>query len=168
MKLVPCSGRLADYEKMACWDNQEEILPFITVNFVDGTKHQALNAYDMFKHDSQNTKFFIVVDGIEIGYVTYEPNPPQLLIRSDDSVWISICIGERSEWGKGYAKDAMKLLEKEIAGAGFKRIELGVFDYNKRAQALYTSMGYQVFSRLKEFTFYDGKWHDDIRMQKYV
>nr|WP_256371180.1 MULTISPECIES: GNAT family protein [unclassified Fusibacter] len=159
---------MADFEQMADWDNQPQILPFITVNFKEGTRHQKLDAYDMFKHGLKKAHFWIVVDGRKIGYVTYDVNPPHLLISSEESVWISICIGEKDSWGRGYAKEAMALLENEVKKAGYKRIELGVFSYNSRARSLYEKMNYQEFATIKKFTYYLDRWHDDIRMQKYV
>jgi RimJ/RimL family protein N-acetyltransferase len=46
------------------------------------------------------------------------------------------------------------------------RAELGVFEFNERAQALYRRLGHREFNRIPNFTFWNGKMWTDIRMGK--
>ena len=62
----------------------------------------------------------------------------------------------------------MQHIEGEIRAAGFKRIELGVFEFNTFAQKLYLKMGYTEIGRIPDFTFWQDKLWMDIRMEKYI
>ena len=63
---------------------------------------------------------------------------------------------------------SLKYLEEEIKKQALKRIELGVFECNKNAHKLYQKLGYQEIGKNKQFTFYQDKMWDDIRMEKYT
>lgn len=62
----------------------------------------------------------------------------------------------------------MQYLEEQIKEQGIKRIELGVFEFNKPAQSLYQKLGYKEISYIENFTFREGKMWSDIRMEKYL
>ncbi|WP_369010066.1 GNAT family N-acetyltransferase [Alkalihalobacillus sp. TS-13] len=59
-------------------------------------------------------------------------------------------------------------LEEQIKLQGLKRIELGVFEFNKQAYKLYQKLGYQEIGRIKDFTYWNDKMWYDIRMEKYL
>jgi ribosomal protein S18 acetylase RimI-like enzyme len=48
--------------------------------------------------------------------------------------------------GKGYGKQAMLLIEEKARALGLKSLGLHVFAYNRVAQKLYESVGYEVSS----------------------
>ena len=48
---------------------------------------------------------------------------------------------------KGYAKSALRCIEKVVADLGVTSLGLHVFNQNAGAKALYNSMGYQVVSQ---------------------
>lgn len=75
--------------------------------------------------------------------------------------WISIGIGDRTRWGKGYGYEAMQL----VLGYAFRelnlhRVQLTVFDYNERAIALYEKMGFRREGVWREWGQRDGKRFD--------
>ena len=77
----------------------------------------------------------------------------------------SIFIGEKSEWGKGYAGEASRL----ILDYGFKelnlhRIHLTVKPDNLRAQKLYENMGFKKEGVLRESVYKNGAYVDMICM----
>ena len=51
---------------------------------------------------------------------------------------------------------------------GYNRIELGVFEFNKRARKFYEKTGYEKIACLKDFTYYAGKWWADYRYEKNI
>jgi RimJ/RimL family protein N-acetyltransferase len=51
-----------------------------------------------------------------------------------------------------------------FAEMGLHRIELAVFAYNTRAQALYRSLGFTEEGRRREVVLHDGIFHDEIVM----
>jgi RimJ/RimL family protein N-acetyltransferase len=62
----------------------------------------------------------------------------------------------------------MKHVEEQIKAQGFQRIELGVFEFNANAIKLYRKLGYQEIGRINDFTFWQGRRWQDIRMEKYL
>lgn len=50
--------------------------------------------------------------------------------------------------GKGYGRQAMKLIEKEAKRLGIKKLMLEVFSQNKRAVNLYKKVGYKETGKM--------------------
>lgn len=155
-------------QRMMKWYNDPEISSFIHPNFKEEDPH-VFTLEDVLKQlepQAQITHLFIMDDDQVIGEISITKDFHWLMRKSPDSAWISILIGEKSYWGKGIAKMAMRYLEDECRRLGYKRIELGVFDHNHKAQQLYERMGYTPFIINEHITYSDGVWHNDIRMEK--
>ena len=59
------------------------------------------------------------------------------------SAMLTIFIGERQHWGKGYGTEALRLiLQEAFSRLGLKRVELHVFDFNDRAIRSYEKVGF--------------------------
>jgi RimJ/RimL family protein N-acetyltransferase len=83
----------------------------------------------------------------------------------DGHASFGISIGERAEWDKGYGTDALRA----ICDFGFgqlrlERIELDVYEPNKRAQRSYAKAGFVTEGTLRHSHFSDGKHHNVLRM----
>ena len=61
---------------------------------------------------------------------------------------------------------AMEFIEQKSREAGVKRVELGCFEMNERAFELYKKIGFVEIGRIDNMTEYNGKWWQDIRMEK--
>jgi RimJ/RimL family protein N-acetyltransferase len=155
-------------DRLVRWYNDEEIAPFIHPNFTTQepprfTRENALAACaaypDKFNYGIFDGKTAIGELSITRNFFLLHNNLPQ-------SAWVSICIGEKEYWGKGVATSAMAFLETTCRAMGFHRIELGVFENNIRAYRRYLSLGYREIARYPNFTYSDGKWVADIRMEK--
>lgn len=166
MKLVKIKGDLADFKRIANWENDPVILPYLTPSFKEAP-HRQVDPYHMFKHREGRNFYYITVDEQPIGMVDYTIDPPHLHDKSATTAWPSICIGEHQHWGKGYARQALIDLEAIIWQAGLERIEIGVFGYNTKAKKLYESLGYQYIAVYHNFTYFEGEWHNDFRLEKY-
>lgn len=78
-----------------------------------------------------------------------------------------ILMGEKNEWGKGYAQEAsVALIDYGFATLQLRKIYLGVIDMNSAALRLYQKMGFQNEGVLKEHFFHkpSGIYLDEIRM----
>jgi RimJ/RimL family protein N-acetyltransferase len=76
-----------------------------------------------------------------------------------------IMIGEKKEWGKGYAPEAAFLiLDYGFRQLGLHRIGLEVFSHNPRAQRVYEKVGFVREGAKRESYFRDGQFHDTIVM----
>ena len=117
----------------------------------------------------QTHRFYLIyLQGQSIGEMDYQVDPPHLYKQEPGSAWIGILIGEESGRGRGIGSLAMQYLEQQIRVPGLKRIELGVFEFNTNAIKLYQKLGYQEFARIADFTYWDGRMWQDIRMEKYL
>ena len=75
--------------------------------------------------------------------------------------WLTIGIGDRANWGKGYGYEAMHLvLNYAFQEPNHYRIQLTVFAYNERAIALYEKLGFQREGVHREYLHRDGERHD--------
>ena len=85
--------------------------------------------------------------------------------QEDGHASFGISIGEKGEWSKGYGTDALRA----ICDFGFgqlrlERIELDVYEPNKRAQRSYEKAGFVTEGTLRHAHFSDGRFHDVLRM----
>ena len=85
--------------------------------------------------------------------------------QEDGHAAFGIVIGEKAEWSKGYGTDALRA----ICDFGFgqlrlERIELDVYEPNRRAQRSYEKAGFVTEGILRHSHFSDGRFHDVLRM----
>ncbi len=82
--------------------------------------------------------------------------------RSTD---MTIIIGEKDEWGKGYGTEVGHLLLHYAFGQlGFHRISIGVVGSNKRALRFWKSLGFKKEGIERDAHFYDYEYVDGIMM----
>lgn len=76
-----------------------------------------------------------------------------------------IDIGEKDFWGKGYAKEALKLLlDYAFLEMNLHRVSLRVFSFNEKAIRLYEKIGFKHEGTSRQCLFRNGRWHDIIHM----
>ncbi|MGL4335560.1 MAG: GNAT family N-acetyltransferase [Turicibacter sp.] len=158
-----------DFELIAKWDNDDEIKYQLRPNFC-ASQLEDVNAdelYNNFIKSSDKYLYMILDDNKNIGYVSLDTEF-FMLYKDEKAAWISICVGEKEYRAKGIGKVAMAFLEVKSKELNRRRIELGVFSYNQKAFKFYELMGYTKIGEKKDFVFYNGKWHADIRMEKYI
>lgn len=162
---------MRDCETLSKWFNDPEINYLLSPNFQQGDQPSIspvhiskINAYSKF----EKYAYFILCDGLFVGDVNIIDNPDFLLKTNENSGWLGITIGEKPYRGLGIGKIAMNFIEQTAKEIGFNRIELGVFEFNKKAIEFYKKLGYQQFGVVPKFTFYKGIWYDDLRFEKYI
>ncbi len=159
---------ISDFDDIARWDNDKEIQHFLIPNFkneeIPDITGEKLAGF-LRGNESHKEIYMIIAQGENIGCFSIEFEFPHLYLK-EKSTWISMCIGEKRFLGKGMAKKAMEFIENYSKERGYNRIELGVFEFNEKAQALYKKCGFQEIGRIPEFTYYNGNKYDDIRMEK--
>jgi len=76
-----------------------------------------------------------------------------------------IMMGRKSEWGKGYAKEASQtIIDYCFKKLGIRKISLGVVANNLTAYNLYKKLGFETEGILKKDGIYGGTYCDGIRM----
>jgi RimJ/RimL family protein N-acetyltransferase len=121
---------------------------------------------DMFRNWSKNDTPSSVGFCIEtldtsqlIGHTSLWGDDPR-----NRAAMMAIVVGEEHT-GQGYGTDALQVLLRYGFGEmGLHRIELGVYAYNTRAQAIYRSIGFTEEGRRRETVLHDGVFHDDVVM----
>ena len=84
---------------------------------------------------------------------------------SNNSAMMGIFLGDRKQWGKGLAKEAMELLiEFGFGILNLHSIFLGVFAFNERARRLYESIGFEKIGVRREVRLINGKYYDAVLM----
>ncbi|TYS62623.1 GNAT family N-acetyltransferase [Sutcliffiella horikoshii] len=112
--------------------------------------------------------YLIYLDEQLIGEMNYVVDPSHLYKKEQGTAWIGITIGESEGRGKRIGYEAIQYLEEQIKKQGLKRIELGVFEFNIKAQKLYQKLDYKEIGRIEDFTYWQSKLWSDIRMEKYL
>jgi RimJ/RimL family protein N-acetyltransferase len=76
-----------------------------------------------------------------------------------------IMLGDRSEWGKGYGKEAsLRIIQYCFEEVKLRKITLGVVADNLTAVELYKKIGFMTEGVYKKHCFYDGHYCDSYRM----
>jgi RimJ/RimL family protein N-acetyltransferase len=152
------------------WENDPRLVHLIRRNqdreTLETAKHITVNYLQ--ERIKYHHVFLIYLQGRLIGEMDYQVDPRYLYKQESGTAWIGILIGDDAGRGRGIGSLAMQYLEDHIRTQGLKRIELGVFEFNTNAIKLYQKLGYQEFARIADFTYWDGRMWQDIRMEKYL
>jgi diamine N-acetyltransferase len=119
--------------------------------------------YDAGEYDTTDrfVLFVIEVDGTLIGAMQLS-NTENLPSRA---ATFGIIIGDPEYLGHGYGTEASTLLlDYAFAVLGYHKINLDLFEYNARAQAMYEKLGFVVEGRRRENHWSRGRFWDDILM----
>ncbi len=112
--------------------------------------------------------YMIFANEQPVGQMSFQKNSELLYNNQPGTAWVGLMIGEPSAQRMGVGTAAMEYLEEQIFIEGSKRIELGVFEFNKPALNLYNKRGYKEIGRNKAFTYWQGRMWDNICMEKYL
>ncbi|MDF2629784.1 MAG: putative acetyltransferase [Symbiobacteriaceae bacterium] len=81
------------------------------------------------------------------------------------SAMLTIFIGEKQAWNRGYGQDALRLaLRHAFTNMGLHRVELNVFAFNERAIRCYERVGFVREGARREALFRDNRFHDILVM----
>lgn len=116
-------------EKLLIWDNDKNLSRFF--------KSKSKTIEQIKKGlDHKDSYYFMINNlGSDIGYVIF-------FKTKNKCAYITIAI-DKKYWGKGYAQEAISLLEKEGIRAGVKNFKLEVYPENHKALNLYSKLNYK-------------------------
>lgn len=80
-----------------------------------------------------------------------------------------ILMGDKSEWGKGFASEASKVVMNYFfkKNEPLRKMTLGVVEENKAALKLYQNLGFQMEGKYVNHVCYDGIYYNILRMAKF-
>ncbi|MDD5503469.1 MAG: GNAT family protein [Candidatus Thermoplasmatota archaeon] len=152
----------SDIQHFVSWYQDEE-LRTLTGEVAPMTEKEAEEFFQKIQKDETRRWFMIVEKSTgriigECGLLRIFP----AWRRTD----VSVIIGEKDCWGKGYGMDAIRLLQR-LAFEELKlhRMSIGVVGFNKRAIRFWKKAGFRTEGREREGYFYDGKFHDFVMMR---
>ena len=93
-----------------------------------------------------------------------------LVLRNEEnlpsrSATFGIIIGDPAYLDRGYGTEASRLLlDYAFAVLGYHKVNLDLFEYNARAQAMYEKLGFVQEGRRRENHWSRGRFWDDILM----
>ncbi len=156
-------------EAFTRWESDLELIPLSRPNrSQEDLEKVEIVTVEALAHRLERNTIFLIYSGSKlVGEINYQIDPPHVFKKVKGTAWIGITLGEKEARGKGIGVQAMQFLEKQVFEAGLKRIELGVFEFNAPAIALYRKMGYVEIGRIKDFTYWNGRMWQDIRMEKF-
>jgi RimJ/RimL family protein N-acetyltransferase len=78
---------------------------------------------------------------------------------------LSLILGEKDAWGKGYGTEAILLLLDYAFGfLNFHRVSVGVVGFNERAIHFYKKVGFKQEGIQRDGYYYNHGYHDFIMM----
>ena len=78
---------------------------------------------------------------------------------------VSVIIGERAEWAKGYGTETiLLLLDHAFRHLNFHRVSIGVVGFNERALHFWEKTGFKREGIERDGYYYDGKYFDFVMM----
>lgn len=153
---------LDDMERLVKWINDPDITQFLTMGrFPINFTREEEWLKGLYKGQNDIVMGIVLKDGdIHIGNCG--------LHQID---WVSrgcifgIMIGEKEYQNRGYGTEATLLMLKyAFEVLNLNRVELTVYEYNKRAIRCYEKAGFILEGRLREKMFKNGSFHDVLIM----
>ncbi|HET7578754.1 MAG TPA: GNAT family protein [Bacillales bacterium] len=148
-----------DLPTIASWfENADFLKLFDAVPAMPRTEQSFKSWIDNKDSSNQEFRFAIRPVGKEeiVGFLELDG-----ILWNQRNAWLSIAIGDSANWNKGFGKEAMTLaLNFCFHELNLHRVQLTVFEYNKRAIALYENLGFQKEGSYREFLKRDGQTYN--------
>ena len=146
------------------WLNDEEVNRYLEI-FEPYTMDQ-LRQYLEGVQNNKNLLFWAIhvkKNNNHIGNIKIDP-----VNRYHGYGEYGILMGDKSEWGKGYAKEAScAIMDYCFTVEKLRKINLGVVEENTAAVMLYKKLGFETEGVYKNHGLYNGHYCNLLRMSKF-
>jgi RimJ/RimL family protein N-acetyltransferase len=143
------------------WDHDSDYQR--QLNISPARQLSAVSMKEWFDKESSDSALFSIhelKEGKTIGFVDLDGYE-----WSARTAWVGIAIGEADYRGKGYGTEAMNLVLKFAFHAlNLHRVNLGVFEFNKRAIRCYEKCGYKYEGTSRDQIYKEDKRWDAYNM----
>lgn len=151
---------LADLPDYHRWLNDPEVIRYLKL-YAPLSMPDEEDWYKAMREDPSQMVFAVETEtGQHIGNLGL-----MHLNWKDRSAELGIVIGDKSQWGKGYAQDAVQsLLAFVFEQMNLNRIHLRVYADHAAAITVYRKCGFVEEGRLREDVYAEGRYHDMLVM----
>lgn len=147
-------------EEYAAWVNDPEVHRFMTTKSATVPELREYIAKKNAQSDALFFGIFLKENGKHIGSVKLEP-----IELPKKRATIAVMIGDKTQWGKGYAGEAMKILMDWCFDTlGCEEVNLGVVAKNTAAIRAYEKLGFREIKRDLGYIRYGDELHDQVWM----
>lgn len=120
----------------------------VPMSFIEQNNARRPEMWHRLLENNDAAHYVITDDGNVIGFLTI--NPPRDGDLSDDIYELRGLYLDPDYVGKGFGKQAMDWVKKEVLSRGYKAVSLWVLDENYRAKAFYEKSGFKADGKIKE------------------
>lgn len=147
----------ADLKKTVRWFNDQEIVQNLENRLPFLTEEQEKDWYNEVITDPTKLVLAIEAEGHEhIGNIALS-----LIDYKNRHACISLVIGEKEQWNKGYGTDAVKTLVRfAFQEMGLHKIYTHIIDSNSQSLKLFEKCGFEKEGILRDWYFLKGGYHD--------
>lgn len=153
----------SDVPTLTAWFQQLEVTAYVGMQGTSFVVEQEQLWYDSYVKPSETVQHFAVIDKQThrlIGNVSLM-DIRQIHQRAE----LGIVIGERDCWGKGYGREATRLMcQYGFVFRNLHTIYLWYVSYNERARKSYEAAGFRETGRIPQARLFNGKRYDDVVM----
>ncbi len=144
----------------ASWLNDKEVNKFLATKSATVAELEEYISKKNSQSDALHLGIFLKDNDQHIGTVKLEP-----IDSVNKKATIAIMIGDKASWGKGFAKEAMKvLIDYALKELKIEEINLGVLLQNENAIKAYKKLGFQETRREMKSVKYPNGVFDQIWM----
>ncbi len=143
------------------WLNDEEVNRYLEI-FEFYTEHRLKEFLENVENNSHLLFWAIHIKSgnKHIGNIKIDP-----INRYHGYGEYGIMMGDKNEWGKGYAKEASKrVIDYCFETENLRKITLGVVEENVGAVNLYKKLGFEIEGVYKKHGFYNNHYCNLLRM----
>ena len=159
LKKISSEDNLDDYLD---WMNDYEIVKYTESKGRSYSRQDLIDFIILMNNSIENHFWGIFADDKHIGNIKL--GNIDFKNKKGD---IGLIIGEKSQWGKGYATEAIKLLtEFAFNELNLKKVFANIYEVNKGSFNAFIKAGYQQCAIYKEHYFFEDKFIDIFTVEK--
>ncbi|WP_077324229.1 GNAT family N-acetyltransferase [Virgibacillus siamensis] len=148
-----------DLNVMEQWYQDEEFMHLMDASPAFPKTEEELKEWYVKKHKEYGDYLFsvrVLESGDLIGFVALDS-----IDWANRNAWLALGIGDKANWNKGYGQEILRLaLAFAFSELNLNRIQLTVFENNKRAIAAYEKCGFRHEGGHREYLLRNGKPED--------
>ena len=156
----------SDLDRLNQWKNDAEVYVYLGGGYQPLSKDQQEKWMDSMIDLTGNDRRFMVVDncGEPVGMAGLYG-----ISWIHRTCEIGIYLGEKDQWGKGYAREACRLIEgyaREVLN--LRKIKLKVVSDNQTACTMWEKLGYKQIGEYVQDRYINGKYCNVKLMEKFL